>query len=141
MTTHPVRAIRRPRLTTCSRPRGGHRAGRSGFTLIELIVAIVIMVVGVLGLASTAAMVSRMIGGAGQQTVAANVASSRFERLRSVGCSKIVNGDSIVRHMNESWTATKVNSSLWVVTDTITYNAAAGRTPQLIYQSYIRCVP
>lgn len=99
------------------------------------------MVVGVLGLAGTAAMVSRMVGGAAQQTVAANIAASRFEKLRSVPCNEIVSNSATTRNMSESWgAAADPNSSqLWVVTDTITYNAAGGRTPRLVFQSYVRC--
>lgn len=127
------------------RCRAGARTGRGsrqgGFTLIELIVAIVILVVGVLGLAGTAAMVSRMVGGAGQQTVAANVAASRFEKLRSVPCTDIAKGSETTRHVTESWGAVQdpQSAQLWVVTDTITYHAAGGRTPTMIFQSYVRC--
>jgi prepilin-type N-terminal cleavage/methylation domain-containing protein len=134
MTTNRSRTNRR------QHPRQRHRrVGRRGFTLIELIVAIVIMVVGVLGLASTAAMVSRLVGGAAQQTVAANVAASRFERLRSVACANIVSGTADTLRMHESWHAASGGPSLWMVTDTVTYNAAGGRSPQLVFQSYIRC--
>ena len=60
--------------------------GRAGFTLVELIVAIVILTVGVLGLASTAAVVTRQIGGGAQQARAAIVAQARFEALRGMSC-------------------------------------------------------
>jgi Tfp pilus assembly protein PilV len=53
---------------------------------VELIVAIVILAVGVLGLASTAAVVTRQIGGGAQQTRAAAVAQTRFETLRAMAC-------------------------------------------------------
>ena len=59
---------------------------RRGFTLVELIVAIVILSVGVLGLASTAAVVTRQIGGGAQQARAASVAQARFEILRGMSC-------------------------------------------------------
>lgn len=138
MTRRNSRALRRERNGT----RAVRTSSRSGFTIIELIVAIVIMVVGVLGLAGTAAMVSRMVGGAGQQTVAANIAASRFEKLRSVlPCTQIKSGTAVTRHMSEKWVATAdpTNATLWVVTDTVTYSAAGGRTPRLAFQSYIRC--
>lgn len=136
MTFHRSRARWRQRSSQRRR-----RTGRQGFTLIELIVAIVIMVVGVLGLASTAAMVSRMVGGAGQQTVAANVATSRFEQLHSVPCAQIVDGTDETRHTRESWHVEldPGSSSLYVVTDTVTYDAAGGRAAQMVFQSYIRC--
>lgn len=137
MTMNESRAHGRQR----RRLRSGSASARDGFTIIELVVAIMIMVVGVLGLAGTAAMVSRMVGGAGQQTVAANVAASRFEKLRSVPCTQIVGGTATTRHMSEKWSAQANPSStlLWVVTDTVTYNAGHGRTPRLAFKSYIRC--
>ena len=113
---------------------------RDGFTLIELVVAIMILVVGVLGLAGTAGAVSRMVGGAAQQTIAANVAASRFEKLRSVPCSQVVGNTATTRHIAEKWTVTTdPNSANLMVTDSITYNAAGGRTRRLVFQSYIRC--
>lgn len=137
MTIRNSRAVGR---RSC-RSRLGRTSARSGFTIIELIVAIVIMVVGVLGLAGTAAMVSRMVGGAGQQTVAANVAASRFEKLRSVPCSEVVDGDTVTRYMSEKWRVSDeiYSAALLMVTDTITYNAAGGSTRRLVFQSYIRC--
>lgn len=137
MTIRSNRALGRQR-------RDAHRSrrsARSGFTIIELIVAIVIMVTGVLGLAGTAAMVSRMVGGAAQQTIAANVASSRFEKLRSVPCAQIVGGTETTRNVSETWTVVQDagSTNLWLVRDSITYNAAGGRTPRLAFESYIRC--
>lgn len=123
------------------RQRAASPSARSGFTLIELMVAIVILVVGVLGLAGTAGMVSRLVGGAGQQTVAASIASSRFEKLRSVPCGQLVSGTATTRHMTETWTVTAsaYSNMLWNVRDVVTYNAAGGRTPQLSFESFIRC--
>lgn len=116
---------------------------RDGFTLIELMVAIMILVVGVLGLAGTAGMVSRMVGGAAHQTIAANIAASRFETLRSVPCASVVNGDTTIRNINESWTVTPDpgNANLIAVADTITYTAAGGHSRTLAFQSYIICTP
>lgn len=113
---------------------------RRGFTLVELMVAIIIMTVGVLGLASTSAVVARMVGGGGQQTIAANVASSRFERLHSVQCSAITSGSATTRGMTEHWHASFVAGKLYSVIDTVTYTAADGRARKpLVFQSYLRC--
>jgi prepilin-type N-terminal cleavage/methylation domain-containing protein len=119
------------------------RQVRDGFTLIELMVAIIILVVGVLGLAGTAGMVSRMVGGAAHQTIAANVATSRFETLRSVPCAQVVDGTATTRNNNESWTVTQDPSTanLIAVADTITYTAAGGHSRTLAFQSYIICTP
>lgn len=119
--------------------RGGHT--RDGFTIIELIVAIVILVVGVLGLAGTAGMVSRMVGGAAQQTIAASVASSRFEKLRSVPCAQVTAGTATTRNISEKWTTTVSpgNANLYSVTDVVTYTVAGGRSRTLTFQSYVPC--
>ena len=121
--------------------RDGGGSAREGFTIIELIVAIVILVAGVLGLAGTAGMVSRMVGGAAQQTIAANVASSRFEKLRSVPCAQVTSGTATTRGMAERWTTTVSpgNANLYSVTDVVTYTAAGGRSRTLTFQSYVPC--
>jgi prepilin-type N-terminal cleavage/methylation domain-containing protein len=119
------------------------RQAQDGFTLIELMVAIMILVVGVLGLAGTAGMVSRMVGGAAHQTIAANMAASRFETLRSVPCASVVDGDTTIRNISEVWSVTPdpTNANLIAVADTITYTAAGGRSRTLAFQSYIICTP
>ena len=124
-----------------SSARAGGGSARGGFTIIELIVAIMILVVGVLGLAGTAGMVSRMVGGAAQQTIAANVASSRFEKLRSVPCAQVTSGTAATRGMAEKWTTTvsSGNAKLYAVTNAITYTAAGGRSRTLTFQSYVPC--
>ncbi|HEU4584510.1 MAG TPA: prepilin-type N-terminal cleavage/methylation domain-containing protein [Gemmatimonadaceae bacterium] len=141
--TNSHRNTRRARGLTARRApaRAGGGSARDGFTIIELIVAIVILVVGVLGLAGTAGMVSRMVGGAAQQTIAANVASSRFEKLRSVPCTQVKSGTATTRGMAEKWTATASpgNAQLYSVTDVVTYTAAGGRSRELTFQSYVPC--
>lgn len=114
---------------------------RDGFTLIELVVAIMILVIGVLGLAGTAGAVSRMVGGAAQQTIAANVAASRFETLRSLQCANVVDGSGTTRGISETWTVTADpgNANLMAVADTVTYIAAGGRSRTLAFQSYVLC--
>ena len=111
-----------------------------GFTIVEVLVAIVIMALGVLGLAGTAGSVSRLIGGGAQQTLAANIAMSRFEQLRSTACSNVVAGTATMRGMTESWGVTASGASLYTVTDTVTYVAAGGRHPlPLVFTSYVKC--
>lgn len=135
------RRARGARSTALQGRSAGRRNAREGFTIIELIVAIVILVVGVLGLAGTAGMVSRMVGGAAQQTIAANVAASRFETLRSVPCAQILGGTATTRGISEKWTvqADPGNAALWLVKNDITYLAAGGRSRTLTFESYVRC--
>lgn len=120
---------------------GARRArGRRGFTIVELIVAMMVLTVGILGLCSTATVVSRLIGGAAQQTIAASVASARFESMRSLQCSAIVSGTATTRGMNEKWGVTLTGPRLYTVVDTVRYQAAGGRVPApLAFSSFVRC--
>jgi type IV pilus assembly protein PilV len=124
--------------------RTHRRRARAGFTLVELMVAIMVMAVGVLGLAGTAVAVARMAGGAAQQTIAANVAASRFERLRASPCAAVKSGTATARGVQEKWVAsfvgTAVGVSTYDVVDTVWFTARNGRTPtRQVYRSYVRC--
>jgi prepilin-type N-terminal cleavage/methylation domain-containing protein len=76
--------------------RARYRRRRRGFTIVEVIVSIMVMVVGVLGLASTGAVVQRLIGAgvggsraslsgyAARQPVATNATAAGRARNRRV---------------------------------------------------------
>ncbi len=59
------------------------RTPRSGFTIIEVLIAVVVLGAGVLALASSSAVVSRIIGRGRTATISAQVAEEQLERLRS----------------------------------------------------------
>lgn len=119
---------------------------RPGFTLVELIVAIVILVIGVLGLASTAGVVTRQMTGASQQTVAANIAMSRFEQLRAVNCNALTvpsTGTARSRGVIEVWTVSQGNSvnpsvPTLVLTDTVKFYSG-GRIKTRAFRSVRPC--
>ncbi len=114
---------------------------RAGFTIVEVIVAVMILVVGVLGLATTASAVSRLIGGGAQQTLAANVAQSRFERLRAQQCATVASGSASSRGVSEEWDVEQVAPNMFEVVVEVTYTTSAGpRTPPA-FQTYIMCQP
>jgi Tfp pilus assembly protein PilV len=116
------------------------RSRRGGFTIVELIVAVVVMVIGVMGLASTAAVVSRLIGGGAHQATAATVAQSRFESLRSVRCAAIVSGSATTRKVRERWVTELMAPRYYRVVDTVRFDTPKGERAQA-YRSYIRCTP
>jgi len=125
-------------------PRGVRRAGsnsRTGFTIVELVVAIVILTVGLLGLASTAAVVTRQMGGGAQQTLAASLPQSRFELLASTTCAALAaspSGSAETRGIAERWTTTSSPRNTRAMLDSVTFKTNRGpRT--VVYNSMRVC--
>jgi prepilin-type N-terminal cleavage/methylation domain-containing protein len=116
----------------------GRLRSRAGLTLVEMLVAVVILALGLLGLASTSAVVTRQVGGAANQTVASQTIANRLEKLRSLGCSKILNDTATSRGVYEHWVpGAKVNEVLFVV-DTVKYSVAGTQKLQ-IYTITVPC--
>jgi prepilin-type N-terminal cleavage/methylation domain-containing protein len=121
---------------------------RSGFTVMELLVAVVILSIGLLGLAATSGTVMKLIGGGSQQTVAANVALARFERMRGLSCGRIASGSAINRNVQESWQVAPVGPvaapTAMDVRLTITYSTSMRRggssSRTQTYRSQIVCI-
>lgn len=82
-----------------------------GFTLLEVLVALVILTTGLLGLAANASVVSRLVGDGSRLTVAATVATARFEQLRAIPCGSVGAGAAMTRGIEERWTATPLGSA------------------------------
>ena len=83
-------------------------ASHSGFTLVEVIIAVLILTVGLLGLASTAGIVTRMIGQGQRYSEAAWMASQRFEILRSQTCVSMLGGTASEGQFSSTWTVTQL---------------------------------
>jgi type IV pilus modification protein PilV len=132
---HGVWVMRAPRRITGARRAVGKRAG---FTLVELLVAMMVFAVGMLGLAATAGSVTRMMGGAKRQTIAAMVAQSRLERIRSSPCSTLLGGTDTVRGIVSAWTVTAVSRGV-NVSETVTYRAARNTTHSKTYKTSLSC--
>lgn len=119
------------------------RPPRGGFTLVEVMVAIVILSIGVLGLAATAGVVVRQMTGAVHQSVAANVAYSRMERIRTGNCvaMKDSSGSATTRNVTERWVIVgTAGSHALVVYDTITYKVR-GQVKKQAYITEYPCDP
>jgi prepilin-type N-terminal cleavage/methylation domain-containing protein len=58
-----------------------------GFTLIEVMLAVVLLTIGVMALVGSSALVTRMIGKGKESTIAVQVATARFEKLRTIAAS------------------------------------------------------
>jgi len=78
-----------------------------GFTIVEVLVAVLILTVGLLALASTAALVTRMVGQGDRYTETANLASRQFETFRSqwtgTNCSGAADGSTTVSGFTVAW--------------------------------------
>jgi prepilin-type N-terminal cleavage/methylation domain-containing protein len=114
------------------------RRTRAGFTLVELMVAMMMFAVGLLALASTSAVVVGQMGDASRMGVAASVAQTRIERLRSGACTTAQTGSNTGRGVSESWTVTPMTRSARIDV-TITYATRRGLRSQS-YRSMMRCV-
>ncbi|HJU90949.1 MAG TPA: prepilin-type N-terminal cleavage/methylation domain-containing protein [Gemmatimonadaceae bacterium] len=121
-----------------SQPSARTRQSRQrGFTIVEIVVALMVTAVGVLALAGTAAFVERLAGEGAAQTRAANMAQSRFELLRSSGCSPAGTGITSQNGLIETWTAQSVHPRTWLVTDSVTFLTARRSTQ--VYRSLVQC--
>ncbi len=114
------------------------RIRRGGFTLVELIVAVVVLAIGVVALGSTASTVSRMLTGGAAQTLAAQVAQSRFEMLRSVPCAQVTSGTADTRGVTERWHVTSLGNRTFSVLDSVTHKTSRGHKVE-VYHSVLRC--
>lgn len=84
---------------------------QGGFTIVEVLIAIVILSAGILALASSGALITRMIAQGQRYSQAAELANKRFETLRSSSCSALASsGSATSGQFREAWTVTTVGS-------------------------------
>lgn len=112
-------------------------APRGGFTVVELLVAMMVFAIGVLGLVATTATVTRLMGGATRQTLAATTAQSRLEKLRGSPCATLASGADTVRGIVSVWTVTPVTRGV-NVTETVTFKTSGGSRSR-VYMTTIPC--
>lgn len=124
--------MRRPTNVVQSQPRA-----RRGFTLAELLVALMVFSVGALAMVATSANVMTLITSSKNRAVAAAVAASRFERMRSQPCSAHRTDSASTRGVNEAWSVVKLAKA-----DDVTVRVsfvANHRTQSRIYRSFLVC--
>ena len=81
---------------------------RNGVTILEVLVAMLVLTVGILAMATTAALVTRMIGQGQRFSEVGAVASQRIEILRSQSCGALSNGSATEGAYVLSWTVDSV---------------------------------
>ncbi len=84
---------------------------RDGFTLLEVLVALVVLATGILGLSANAALVSRLVGDGSRLTIAATVATARFEQIRGGSCSSATSGAATTRGIDERWSVAPMTAA------------------------------
>ena len=133
--THRVHGMSARIRTRKTRRSTGSRAG---FTLVELLVAMMVFAVGMLALAATAASVTRMMGGAKRQTLAATVAQSRLEKLRSSPCASLVSGTETVRGVTNTWTVTTASRGV-TIKDSVSFPSSRNTRRSRVYMTSLSC--
>lgn len=132
---HRVHGMKRRAAGT---PNASRMQGREGFTIVELLVALMIFAVGMLGLAATAGSVTRMMGGAKRQVIAATVAQTRLERLRSSPCLTITSGSETTRGITNKWTVTAVTRGMNII-DSVSFKTSKSGLRTRVYFTTIPC--
>ncbi len=110
-----------------------------GFTIVEILVAVMILSVGILGLASTAALVTRMIGQGQRYTEASTIANDRFEQLRSMTCADLADGTEAVGGYNVNWQTSALGNRGANMTVTVTVPTPGRADPTYTFTSTRLC--
>lgn len=87
-----------------------HRTMESqrGFTIVELVIAVMVFSVGLLALAGTSSAILMAMTSTKSRTIAAGVAESRLERMRTTACASRASGSATTRGIAEAWTLTRL---------------------------------
>ena len=138
--SHRVHAMsaRRPFSKAMPNAKAPRKGSRAGFTIVELLVALMIFAVGMLGLAATAGSVTKMMGGAKRQVIAANIAQSRLEKLRSSPCTTLASGADTTRGVTNTWTVTTVTRGKSVI-DSVRIPMGRGQVRTRVYMTTLPC--
>ena len=118
----------------------GTRA-RRGVTLIELIVAMTILTIGLLAIVGVSASISRSLGDARNDNLAAVAAQSRFEALAGQSCSSFSLGTTVsstTRGISESYTVADGGNNTRLLTDVVSWHSRRATRSQT-FTSLIPC--
>ncbi len=118
-----------------------------GFTIIEIIIAIIVLTVGVMGLATTAALVTRMIARGQRSAMAATYAAQRMEQLRPAACiaaQRVPGTDTLYRGSNwvasNTWTFVDEGNSYYHLRVVTTYKTDGFKTRVDTMEAGVPCL-
>lgn len=120
--------------------RSAARSKRAGMSLIELVVGIVVLTIGLLGLAGVSTSVIKQMRGGVNQTIAASMAQSRFEKLEGLRCVNITGGAATSRGLQETWAVTPVGTRGMAVRDTVSF-AGISKARKVGISTVVSCQP
>lgn len=108
-----------------------------GFTLVEVMIAVLVLSVGLLGLASTAALVTRMIGQGDRYSEATVLASRQIEAIRARRCAAVSNSETVGQY-TVKWTLTSaLNGRAQQVVVTVTSPTGRGTRSDTFYATVV----
>ena len=125
-----------------SRRRRAPRA-RRGVTLIELIVAVTILIVGLLSIVGISASITRSLGQARQESLAAMAAQSRFELLAGTACDNLNVGtvqQASSRNITERFVVEDAGNNTRMLHDTVTWKTYRNNR-RIAFKTLIPCRP
>jgi prepilin-type N-terminal cleavage/methylation domain-containing protein len=113
--------------------------GSRAFTLVEVAVATVVLAVGVLAALASARAAQRLATLGERVARAAEVASSRFERLRPAGCAGAGGGTASHGSTAETWSVATGPGG--VIADVVVTFVAADRVRTVRFRESWPCTP
>lgn len=116
---------------------------RRGVTLIELIVAVTILIVGLLSIVGISASITRSLGQARQESLAAMAAQSRFERLAGTACADLAVGtvqQASSRNVTERYVVIDAGNNTRELHDTVTWKTYRAQR-KVAFKTLIPCRP
>lgn len=116
---------------------------RRGVTLIELIVAVTILMLGLLSIVGISASISRSLGQARQESLAAMAAQSRFEQLAGTACANLNIGavqQAVARNVTERYVVVDAGNNTRMLYDTVTWQTNL-TTRKAAFKTLIPCRP
>jgi prepilin-type N-terminal cleavage/methylation domain-containing protein len=99
---------------------------RSGYTLIELIVALLLFAIGGLALASTSAVMGRILNRDAVRERAGREAAREIEIL-AAGCRDASSGHQGIPQIDSEWSVSRAEPGRIDVTESVSYFSSQGR--------------